>query len=116
MEAHPRSRLALRIALQLRMPQRDGTARTVEAATLIINKYGARIECGQAPGLNQMIELTVPGRGRTSWGRVIWLSHKRNDNEKREFVVEIGESESLWGITFPPPDSLSGSKQSAASL
>ena len=96
-------RVALRLAVQLRIKDEKGTFRGLAARTLVVSKYGAKIECFRPLDVNQEVTVTVlPSEKQSGTGRVVWCNSNRSDSGNFELGVELREAEELWGITFQP--------------
>ena len=101
--ALPSTRVAMRLPVRLGIKEEKGTFRMLVAWTLVLSKYGARIESEQSLDANQAVTITVlPSEERSRMAKVVWSNSKRNENGNFEFGVQLGEAESLWGVTFPP--------------
>ncbi len=97
------TRVPLRLTVQLRIKDDKGTFRELVAQTLVVSKYGAKIECQRPLDVNQEVTVTVlPSEKQSGTGRVVWCNSNRSDSGNFELGVELREVKDLWGITFPP--------------
>ena len=95
------TRVSMRVPLQLRI--NEGTFRDVfmVAWTLVVSKYGAKIECKWPLDVNQEVAVTVlPWEKRSGIGRVVWCDSNLNESGAFELAVEIPDAENLWRIPF----------------
>ena len=78
-----------------------GNSRSVVAWTLVVSKYGARMECKGRFGANQEVTVTMlPSEKRRGIGRVVWCDTLPNKSGNVELGVKLREAEALWGITL----------------
>ena len=99
------TRIPLRLPVRLRIKDEKSTFPELDARTLVVSKYGAKIECKRPVNVNQEVEVTVtvlPPEERSGIGRVVWCERNRSNTGNFELGVEIRKAEKLWGITFPP--------------
>ncbi len=101
LEGRRSTRIPLRLPVRLRFE--EGTFRdlSIVAWTLVVSKYGARMECKGRFGANQEVTVTVlPSEKRSGIGRVVWCDTFPNESGNVELGVKLREAEALWGITF----------------
>ena len=95
------TRVPVRLPVQLRIKDDKGTFRELVAQTLVVSKYGAKIECKRPLDVNQEVTVTVlPSEDRSGIGRVVWCDRNRSDSGNFELGLEIRQAENLWEITF----------------
>ena len=111
------TRVALRLPVRLGIKDEKGTFRELAAQTLVVSKYGAKIECKRPLDVNQEVTVTVlPSEKRSGIGRVVWCDRNLSDSGNFELGVEIREAENLWRIAFPPDLCAADSSQVSYSL
>ncbi len=103
LNARRSTRIPMRIPVRVGMKQPDGSFETLNGWTVVLNKHGAKIECGRPFELGTSILVTV-GNTRSALGNVVWHDQKKNKNGNFEFGLELREAQNLWGVDFPPND------------
>ena len=103
LEARRSTRVPIRVPVRLGIKADEGPVQTLVAWTIVLSRYGARIECKRPLDVYQEVTVTtLAGKEQTGTGRVVWCTSKRNDSGNFEVGLEIREANSLWGIAFPP--------------
>ena len=94
------TRIILRVPVSI---TKKGSSESFDAWTLVINKYGARLQSKKGLHSNQSVGLTLPN-GQSATGRVIWADIVPNAEGYFEFGVQLADPGNLFGVTFPPED------------
>ena len=103
LKARRATRIPLRVPVHL-VVQENGQARSFDAWTLIVNIYGAKIECRRPFQSGDEVLIQVPFNGKAQKGKVVEATLNTNDDGNFEFGVELEELEDLWGVEFPLSD------------
>ena len=98
------TRLVVRLLVQICVPGPGGALEKVTGRSVVVNRYGCRIESKKFLPMGQVADITVFATGRTGKGKVIWADSRPNKNGNYEFALQFEGPCNLWGVEFPPED------------
>jgi hypothetical protein len=98
------TRAVVSLSVQINVVGPAGAIEIITGRSVVVNKYGGKIESKKPLLPNQLAEVTVLATGKKGSGKVVWADPRLNKDGNYEFAVQFEEPCNPWGVEFPPED------------
>ena len=98
------TRAVVSLSVQINVVGPAGPIETITGRSVVVNKFGGKIESKKPLVPNQVAEVTVVATGKKGRGKVVWADSRVNKDGNYEFAIQFEDPYNPWGVEFPPED------------